>query len=81
MTEYDVKSKSSYRFKYKHQIDGEKEIINFKNHLSNINMYYCNKSGIDTFREIVKMVELNKLSVINLNIGFIICVCKFCVWL
>ena len=62
MTEYDVKSKSSYRFKYKHQINGEKEIINFKNHLLKIDMYYCNKSGIDTFKEIVRMIKLNKLS-------------------
>ena len=62
MTEYDIIKNTSYRFKYKHELKTDKDIINFKNHLSNINMYYCNKSGIDTFREIVKMVKLNKLS-------------------
>ena len=62
MTEYDIIKNTSYRFKYKHELKTDKDIINFKNHLTNINMYYCNKSGIDTFREIVKMVKLNKLS-------------------
>ena len=62
MTEYDIIKHASYTFKYKHQLEEEKDKKNFKNYQQNIKMYYYGKSARETFREIVKMVKLNKLS-------------------
>lgn len=64
MTEYDIIKNASYTFKYKEQLE-EKDIKNYRNYQKNINMYFCNRSGTETFKEIVKMIKLNKL---NMNI-------------
>ena len=64
MTEYDIIKHASYTFKYEDQLE-EKDIKYYKNYQKNIKMYFCNRSGPETFREIVKMVKINKL---NLNI-------------
>ena len=64
MTEYDIIKNASYTFKYKDQLE-EKDIKNYRNYQKNINMYFCNRSGTETFKEIVKMIKLKKL---NMNI-------------
>ena len=61
MTEYDIIKNASYTFKYKEQLE-EKDIKNYRNYQKNINMRFCNRSGPETFREIVRMIKLNKLS-------------------
>ena len=61
MTEYDIIKNASYTFKYKEQLE-EKDIKNYRNYQKNINMRFCNRSGPETFREVVKMIKLNKLS-------------------
>jgi hypothetical protein len=65
MSQFEIGKYSSYKFKRKEELIEEKDIINYKNYQDHIKMYYCNKSGSDTFREIINMVKLKNL---NMNI-------------
>ena len=67
MSQFEIGKHSSYKFKRKEDLIEEKDIKNYKNYQKNIDMWFCNKSGPDTFREIVNMVKLN-----NLNMDIVI---------